>query len=155
MSLIIRKRRRVPPLRTAALPDLIFVVLFFFITVTRMREVTLKVRYRVPAGTELTKLTRKSAVTYIYIGPPTQAMQAAAGNGTRIQINDKYADIPSVTDFVAEERKRMSPEDARIMSVSVKADRNTRMGIISDVRQALRQAGALRVSYSAVSEEKK
>lgn len=155
MSLIIRKKRKVPPLRTAALPDLIFVVLFFFITVTHMREVTLKVRYRVPEGTELTKLTKKSAVTYIYIGPPTREMEAVAGKGTRIQINDKYADIPSVTDYVAEERKRMSPEDARMMRVSVKADRGTKMGIICDVRQALRQAGALRVSYSALQENKK
>jgi len=155
MSIIIRKRRKIPPLRTAALPDLIFVVLFFFITVTHMREVTLKVKYRVPAGTELTKLTRKSAVTHIYIGPPTKEMKGAAGTATHIQLNDKYADIPAVTDFVAEERRRMSPEDAKIMSVSVKADRNTKMGIIYDVRQALRQAGALRVNYSAVSEEKK
>lgn len=155
MSLIKRKKRRVPPLSTAALPDLLFVVLFFFITVTRMREVTLKVKYRVPAGTELTKLTKKSAVTHIYIGPPVKEMQAVAGTGTRIQINDKYADIPTVTDYVAEERKRMSPEDARIMSVSVKADRATRMGIITDVKQVLSQAGALRVNYSAVSKGKK
>lgn len=155
MSFFRRSRREVPQLNTAALPDLIFTVLFFFITVTHMREVTLKVKYRVPAGTELTKLTKKSAVTHIYIGKPTAEMRAFAGTGTRIQINDKYADVPSVIDYVTEERKRMSPEDARIMSVSVKADRQTEMGIMTDVRQALRQAGALRVNYSAVSEDRK
>lgn len=155
MSLIVCKHRRVPPLRTAALPDLIFVVLFFFIMVTRMREVTLKVKYRVPVGTELTKLTKKSAVTYIYIGQPVKPMQSSGGTETRIQINDKFADIPAVTDYVADERKHMSPEDARIMSVSVKADRATRMGIISDVKEALRQAGAFRINYSAVSEGEK
>ena len=68
MSLFRRQRREVPMLNTAALPDLIFTVLFFFITVTHMREVTLKVKYRVPEGTELTSLVKKSAVTYIYIG---------------------------------------------------------------------------------------
>lgn len=155
MSLFRHSRREVPQLNTASLPDLIFTVLFFFITVTHMREVTLKVKYRVPEGTELTKLVKKSAVTYIYIGKPTDDMRHIAGNKTRIQLNDKYADIDDVTDYVAEERKRMSPEDARAMSVSVKADRNTDMGIMSDVRQALRRAGALKVNYSAVKKNEK
>lgn len=84
-----------------------------FITVTHMRQVTLKVKYRVPEGTELTKLTKKSAITHIYIGKPTKEMRAQAGNNTRIQINDKYVDIPAVVDFVTEERRRMSPEDAK------------------------------------------
>ncbi len=149
MSFFRRERREVPQLNTASLPDLIFTVLFFFITVTHMREVTLKVRYTVPQGTELTKLTKKSAVTYIYIGKPSKSMEAAAGTGTRIQLNDKYADVPSVTDYVTEERNRMSPEDAKAMSVSIKADRATEMGLINDVKLALRKAKALRISYSA------
>lgn len=155
MTMFRRCRRTVPMLNTAALPDLIFTVLFFFITVTHMRQVTLKVKYRVPEGTELTKLTKKSAITHIYIGKPTKEMRPQAGNNTRIQINDKYADIPAVVDFVTEERRRMSPEDAKIMSVSVKADRETEMGVMSDLRQALREAGALRVNYSAVEKSKK
>ena len=142
-------------LNTAALPDLIFTVLFFFITVTHMREVTLKVKYRVPEGTELTKLVKKSAVTYIYIGKPADEMRNTVGNGTRIQLNDKYANVDDVTDYVAEERRRMSPEDAKAMSVSIKADRETEMGIMSDVRQALRRAGALRINYSATQKGKK
>lgn len=155
MSIIRRTRREVPLLNTAALPDLIFTVLFFFITVTHMREVTLKVKYRVPEGTELTKLTKKSAVTYIYIGKPTQEMRTVAGGDTRIQINDKYVDLSAVADYLSAERNRMSPEDARAMSVSVKADRETEMGMISDVKQALRKAGVLRVNYSAVSKSRK
>lgn len=155
MSLFNRRRREVPMLNTAALPDLIFTVLFFFITVTHMREVTLKVKYRVPEGTELTKLVKKSAVTYIYIGKPADEMRNTVGNGTRIQLNDKYANVDDVTDYVAEERRRMSPEDAKAMSVSIKADRETEMGIMLDVRQALRRAGALRINYSATQKGKK
>ncbi len=155
MSLFRRTQRSVPQLNTATLPDLIFVVLFFFMAVTHMREVTLKVKYRVPEGTELTKLTRKSAVTYIYIGKPVEENQSSGKAETRIQINDKFADIPSVVDYVTEERGRMSPEDLQMMSVSVKADRSTEMGIISDVKEALTQANVLRVNYSAVQKGKK
>lgn len=153
MSFFRRTRREVPMLNTASLPDLIFTVLFFFITVTHMRQVTLKVKYRVPEGTELTRLVKKSAVTHIYIGKPTDEMSRVVGNETCVQVNDKYADMDEVTDYVAGERNRMSPEDAQAMSVSVKADRETEMGVIADVRQALRRAGALRVNYSATQKE--
>ncbi len=155
MSFFRRQKREVPMLNTAALPDLIFTVLFFFITVTHMREVTLKVQYRVPEGTELTRLVKKSAVTYIYIGLPADDMRRAVGEGTCIQLNDKYANVDDVTDYVAEERRRMSPEDAKAMSVSIKADRQTEMGVMSDIRQALRRAGALRVNYSATQKGEK
>lgn len=155
MSFFRRTRREVPLLNTAALPDLIFTVLFFFITVTHMRQVTLKVKYRVPEGTELTRLVKKSAVIYIYIGKPTDEMSRVVGGDTRIQVNDKYVDADEVADYVASERDRMSPEDAQAMSISVKADRETEMGVISDVRHALMRVGALRVNYSAVQKGEK
>lgn len=120
-----------------------------------MRQVTLKVRYRVPQGTELTKLTRKSAVTYVYIGRPVDPTGHLKGTKPRIQLNDKYADVPTVTDFVSEERRRMQPEDAKNMTVSLKIDRSTDMGTVSDVKTALRQGGALRINYSAVAKKEK
>lgn len=149
MSFFRHGKREVPMLNTASLPDLIFTVLFFFITVTHMREVTLKVKYRVPEGTELTRLVKKSAVTHIYIGRPTDGMGHIVSAKSRIQVNDKYVDVPAVTDYVAEERSRMSPEDLPVMSVSLKADRSTPMGLVSDVRQAIRRAGVTRINYSA------
>lgn len=155
MSFFRRSKRTVPTLNTSSLPDLVFTVLFFFITVTHMRQVTLKVKYRVPQGTELTRLTRKSAVTHVYIGRPVDQMNRVTGQKPRIQLNDKYADVPAVTDFVSSERRRMQPEDAKNMTVSLKIDRATDMGTVSDVKLALRRGGAFRVSYSAVSKKGK
>ena len=85
----IRRRRHhsVPALNTAALPDLIFTVLFFFMIVTHMQKVAVKVKYRTPQGTELTRLTKKSAVSYIYIGRPNAGMRQAYGNDYRVQLN--------------------------------------------------------------------
>lgn len=151
MSMFRRHRRHdVPALNTASLPDLIFTVLFFFMIVTHMRQVTLKVQYQVPAGTELTKLTKKSAVTYIYIGARSGEQGARSGDSF-IQMNDKLVSVDEIQDYVIAERNTMSPEDASAMTVSIKADRMVPVGIITDVKQSLRKANALRINYSAVS----
>ena len=149
-----KKSHDVPELNTSSLPDLIFSVLFFFMIVTHMRQVTLKVECRVPQGKHLTRLTKKSAVSHIYIGRPTKEQQAKYGRSTQIQLNDKMATAPEVMDYISAEKKRMSPEDQKLMTVSIKADKDTKMGVITDVKQALRQAKALKVSYSAVEKGK-
>ena len=77
------------------------------------------------------------------------------GTGTQIQLNDKFATAPEVMDYMSAEKKRMSPEDQEQMTVSIKADRGTRMGIISDVKQALREAKAYRISYSATEKKQR
>ena len=146
MSMFKRTRREIPGLNTSSLPDLIFTVLFFFMIVTHMRKATLKVKYQVPQGTELTRLTKKTAVSYIYIGKPVTG--TVQGN-TVIQLNDKYATTTDIIDYIAAEKSRMSPEDQQQMTVSIKADRSTKMGIISEVKQALRKSKALKISYSA------
>lgn len=150
MNIYRRASHQVPGLNTAALPDLIFTVLFFFMIVTHMRKVELKVKYQVPAGTELSRLTKKSTVTYIYIG------RGVGGSDTKmhVQLNDKLSEVSDIVDYIVEERKRMSPEDVGKMTVSIKADRQADMGLITDVKQALRQANALRINYSAVSEKR-
>ncbi|MGI6242880.1 MAG: ExbD/TolR family protein [Prevotella sp.] len=154
MSMFHRRTHQVPGLNTASLPDLIFTVLFFFMIVTHMQKVPLKVKYQVPQGTELTKLTKKTAVTYIYIGYPTVGQQSSTKEGTRIQINDKFATTNELVDYVSAEQARMSPKDRQNMTVSIKADKNTRMGIITDVKQALRRAKATRITYSATERKK-
>ena len=142
-------KKGMPELNTSSLPDLIFTMLFFFMIVTTMREVTLKVQFKAPQATELEKLEKKSLVTFIYIGKPTQELQAKMGAETRIQLNDRFADVTEVQDYIYQERENMKEEDQPFMQVSIKADKDTKMGIITDVKQALRQAYALNINYSA------
>lgn len=156
MSRFLRRHNHaVPGLNTTSLPDLVFSVLFFFMIVTHMRKVTLKVKYQVPQGTELTRLTKKSAVSYVYIGKPSSDMRSAMGTGTRIQYNDKFVTAEELTGYVADERRRMAPEDKQQMTVSIKSDVHTKMEMITDVKQALRRANALRISYSATDKGNK
>lgn len=145
-----RPRRSVPQLNTSSLPDLIFTVLFFFMVVTHMRKATIKVQYRVPQGTELTRLTKKTAVSYIYIGrTPVSAPKDASADGYSLQLNDKLATPDDIADYMAAERKRMTPDDRAHQTVSLKADRGARMSLITSTKQALRKANVRKISYSA------
>ncbi len=145
MRIYRHKKGGVPQLNTASMPDLIFTVLFFFMIVTHMRKVTLKVEYQVPQGTELTRLTKKTAVSYVYIGK----RNGQKGADMQVQLNDKFAQVEDIAGYVAAERDRMSPADLPNMTVSIKADRSAPMGLITDVKQQLRRANALRINYSA------
>lgn len=151
MSLIRHHHHEVPGLNTASLPDLIFTVLFFFMIVTHMRKVTLRVHYQMPQGTEVTRLVHKSAVSYIYIGRP----EGGPEGSTAVQLNDKLATPEEVGNYIESERQRLSPEELDYFTVSVKADRGTKMSLINEVKQQLRSSDALNISYTATEEGKK
>ena len=142
--------RETPEMNTCSMPDIVFMFLFFFMMVTTMKEVTYKVVIHQPQATELTKLENKSLVRYVYIGKPTKEWQKTFGSETRIQLGDAFADVSQLEDFIVTERSSMKEEDQSMMTVSIKADEGTRMGIVTDVKQALRRAYALRINYAAV-----
>ncbi|MCR4665053.1 MAG: biopolymer transporter ExbD [Paludibacteraceae bacterium] len=138
-----------PALNTSSLPDIIFMLLFFFMSVTSMKEVTYKVSFTNPTATELTKLEKKSLVRYIYVGTPTAEYRKQYGAETRIQLDDAFADKSEIGDFIINERSAMNEQDQGLMTVSIKADKDTRMGVITDIKQELRRAYALKISYAA------
>ena len=75
------------------------------------------------------------------------------GSETRIQLNDKFEDVSAVQDYIYQERENMKEEDQPFMTVSLKVDKETKMGIVTDVKQALRQAYALNINYSATQRQ--
>lgn len=145
--------REMPELNTSSLPDLIFSILFFFMIVTSMREVTLKVEFNLPQGTELQKLEKKSLVSYIYIGKPTKEFRGKLGTESRIQLNEDFAEVDAIHEYVLQEREAMQERDKPFMRVSLKVDEDTQMGIITDVKMALREALALNICYSATKRQ--
>jgi biopolymer transport protein ExbD len=144
-----KKDGEVQQVNTSALPDIIFMLLFFFMVSTTMREVTLKVDISYPEATELDKLEKKSLVSFIYIGPPKQQYRGMYGSQSRIQLNDKFATPDDIMGYIASERESMNENDRPKMTVSIKADRKTKMQIVSDTKLALRKAQALKINYSA------
>lgn len=140
-----RERHDVPILNTASLPDLIFTVLFFFMLVTHMRSAEEKVRFTIPQGKELQQLTHKAAVCYIYIG----RLPGAGPDEYCIQINDKVVKVEDIEKAIDSERAKMASDDQAHMTVTIKADKQVPVGLITDVKKALKKSYALKINYSA------
>ena len=143
-----KKKGGVGAINTASLPDIVFMLLFFFMVSTTMKEVELKVLLRMPEATELSKLEKKSLVTYIYVGVPQRQYQGRYGTEPRIQLNDQFANVDDIQSYIVQERESMRESDRPLMTVSLKADYDCPMGIITDIKQALRRAQALKINYS-------
>jgi biopolymer transport protein ExbD len=135
-------------INTASLPDIVFMLLFFFMTVTVLREVELKINVSLPDATEGKKLEKKSLASFIYIGTPVEQLQATFGTEPKIQLNDTFKEVPDIQEFIAQERDALDEADKSKMLVSLKIDRTTKMGVVIDVKQALRQANALKIMYA-------
>jgi biopolymer transport protein ExbD len=149
-----KKAGGIPAVNTAALPDIVFMLLFFFMVTTVMREVTLKVKVVTPKATEVNKLERKSLVSYIYIGEPIKALQSQFGTAPRIQLNDAFASKKDIIVFVEGEREQTDPAEVPLMTFSMKVDSDAEMGIVTDVKQELRKANALKINYSTGKTDK-
>lgn len=142
-SLFHTKRNTVPSLNVASMPDLIFTVLFFFMIVTHMRNDEVKVRYEVPQGTEVKKLANRSSVINVYIGRGEKTGE------WQVQVNGDLVSIDDIPSRIESLRQAMSSETVEHLTVSLRADRHTPMGIVSDVKHALQQSYALRINYNA------
>ena len=142
-------KKEVPGVNTSSLPDIVFMLLFFFMATTTMKEDTYKVDVKVPEATELQKLEKKSLTRYIYVGTPMKEFQKMYGKESRIQLDDAFAEVDEIEMFIENERNAMKESDQGLLTVSIKADKETKMGIITDIKQALRRAQALKINYAA------
>lgn len=149
-----KDKNEMPAISTASLPDIVFMLLFFFMVSTSMRDTTMMVTTKLPEATEVAKLKKKSLVSYIYVGPPTREHQRLFGTEPRIQLNDSFKTLVDIRDFISSERDAMNESDRPLLTTSLKIDENTRMRIVTDIKQELRKASALKISYAARQTEK-
>ncbi|WP_445383172.1 ExbD/TolR family protein [Robiginitalea sp. IMCC44478] len=143
-----KKDGDVPAVSTASLPDIVFMLLFFFMTVTTMKDSTLMVENTLPNASETKKLEKKDRVIYIFVGAPTSQYQKVFGSEPKIQLNDKFADVSEVGDFILQERAKKPQELQNVLTTALKVDKEANMGLISDIKQELRKVNALKVNYT-------
>ena len=147
MSKFKKKKKGVPAVNTAALPDIVFMLLFFFMVTTTMRETSLQIEAPVlPSATEVKKLEHKSLVSTIYVGKAKDQKYGTTFN--RIQLNDKIATPDDVPAFIFRAREEVSEAEVPFMTTSIKADKRASVGVITDIRLKLRDVNALKLSYS-------
>jgi biopolymer transport protein ExbD len=142
-----KKAKTKQDIPTSALPDIIFMLLFFFMVTTVLRETTIDVLQRIPQAIELRKLQRKSLVSYLYIGKPKKS--EVFGEEPRIQANDVFIDTKDIVMWVTQEKDKLDEVERDQLTVSLKVDKEAKMGLISDVQLELRNANARKLMYSA------
>jgi len=147
MPSFVKKPRQAPGINTASLPDIVFILLFFFMVATRMRETDIKVKQVLPQATEMEKLEKKDLLSYIYIGAPEKRYQKELGTAPRLQLNDQLADVEDIAVFVEAEKEKMPDENRAKIIMALKVDKDVNVGIISDVKTELRKANALKLTY--------
>ncbi len=143
-----QKDSEVPPVSTASLPDIVFMLLFFFMTVTVMKSDDLKVENILPNASEIKKLEKKDRIIYIHIGKPRKNQEAIFGTASRIQIDDAFVAVEEVGDAVLAKIASMPDAVQPYVTVALKVDKKANMGLVSDVKQELRKVNALKINYT-------
>lgn len=133
---------------TSALPDIIFMLLFFFMVTTVLRDQEILVEQKIPQATQLQKLQKKTLISYIFIGKPKNT--SLYGTEPRIQANDALMNTSDIVQWVNQERDKLPEADRGGITISMKVDKDVKMGPISDVQTELREADARRVLYASV-----
>lgn len=150
MAKFSKKRGKAKPtISTASLPDIIFMLLFFFMVVTVLRDADQLVRVVAPTASELSKLEKKSLVNHLYVGVPEAKYQSVYGTSPRLQLGDKIARPEDIPLFIQNHRQGIPEKMHGQITSSIKGDRDVTMGIFQDVKTNLRKSGQLRVQYSA------
>ncbi len=145
-----KKDGELPQASTAALPDIVFMLLFFFMTVTVMKDNSLMVENKLPEADDIEKLNRKNdRVMYIFAGKPVAGYEKF-GEEAVLQLNDKIAQPSELKQFIHAERALRTEEIIPFMVTALKVDRNANMGLVSDVKQELRKENMLKISYLSV-----
>lgn len=146
-----KKKKGVQAVNTASLPDIVFMLLFFFMVATVLRTEEEKVKVIRPSASEVEKIEKKHLIRYINIGPPMDKMR---GTEPVIQLNDAFANVSDIQTWVANQREDFAEAEKTKMWVSLKVDKDTKMGIVTAVKQELRQASALKVLYSTTKRDR-
>ena len=145
MSKFKKKSSSSQDIPTAALPDIIFMLLFFFMVTTVLRETEIKVEQRIPRAEQLVKLEKKKLVTYLYVGKPKDK---SLGSEPLIQANDVFIGIDGIVQWVNQEKSKLSEAERDQITISMKVDNETKMGIIVDIQTELRDANARKIMYA-------
>lgn len=132
---------------TAALPDIIFMLLFFFMVTTVLRKSDENLKYKIPTAEQLKQIDQKSLITQISIGIPKDMEKF--GSEPRIEAEGKLLEMKDIIPFIMKEKDELPSYYRDQIIILLKADEDVPMGIVSDVKQELRKANARKIIFAA------
>jgi biopolymer transport protein ExbD len=141
-----KKGGEIPAVNTASLPDIVFMLLFFFMVVTVLRNNDLKVRQEIPKGDQVEKLKKDRSV-FIFAGKPSARYEKTQGTEGKIQIGDKFTDVSQLKPALTELRSKLRPELQGKVMVALKVDKETNTGLVTDIKQELRELEMYKIIY--------
>ncbi|MBL4663168.1 MAG: biopolymer transporter ExbD [Flavobacteriaceae bacterium] len=141
-----KKDGGIPAINTASLPDIVFMLLFFFMVVTVMRKDNLLVMQAIPKADQVEKLKKDRSI-FIYAGKPSLRYQDQYGIEGKIQIGDKYTDIKALRAVLIQERGELLPDLQSRVMVALKVDEDTNTGLVTDIKQELRELEMYKIIY--------
>ena len=148
MKSLRRKNSKVPTVSTASLPDIVFILLFFFMTVTTIKDNEQLVENVLPSASEVQKLDKKDRIIEVCVGKPIQELAAVLGNQPKIQLNKKLVKIDEVGSFLLAELAKKPDAIRNQVTVSLKIDKAVNLGTVADIKEELRKINLLKVSYT-------
>ena len=131
-----RKTRTKIEIPTASMPDIIFMLLIFFMVTTVMREYD-GLDVLVPKARQIEKLESKRETTHVW-----------ARKDGLVSINDNIVPLKSLRGLFYKELTKLEGK----MTVSLKADQDVNMKLVTDIHTEMREANALKLSYSVLRE---
>ena len=136
---------------TSSMPDVVFMLLFFFMVTTELRETSIDVQQHIPEATQLRKLQRKSLVTNLYIGEQKKTEQF--GKEAKIQADDVFIEPKDIILWVSRQKDLLPENERDQLTVALKVDNEAKRGIIADVESELRKANARKILYNTMQKK--
>ena len=150
MSKFKKKTQTKQEIPTSSMPDVVFMLLFFFMVTTELRKTSIDVMQRIPEASQLKKLQRKTLIADLYIGEPKKKDQ---GVDAKIQVNDVFITTKDIIAWASRSRDAIPEHERDQFTVSFKVDSEAKRGIIADVESELRKANARRILYSTMQKK--
>jgi len=141
--------RNTQEISTASLPDIVFMMLFFFMVSATIREEKQVVKTEIPRANELTTADRKMLVKELKVGLP---VNKSAGEEFKIVGDDRILSLVQLPQWVNSKRAELPEYLQNQMIILLKADENVSMGVISDIQQELRKTNARKIISRALQE---
>lgn len=143
-----KSKNSLPVVSTASLPDIVFMLLFFFMTVTTIKDNTLLVDNRLPNADQVKKLEKRDRIIEIFVGKPSPELAQVLGSEPKIQLDNRLATINEVAPYVLSELAKKPDAIRNLVTVSLKVDKEVNVGVVSDIKEELRRVNLLKVNYT-------